>query len=131
MRLPKVWVRCKRIHPYDLGWKRNWCEVMGNVWWLWFVPVQNWYVVLMCAGLCYIHRGSQRTRIGIIYLKYTNIKRNLYLFFFFFWVWIRDGDGIVYPMCVIEDEESHPIPEELDTVQLLNGTDRDDSVRSD
>ncbi|CAG8488575.1 16337_t:CDS:2 [Acaulospora morrowiae] len=26
---------------WDLGWKQNWKNVMGNKWWLWFVPVGN------------------------------------------------------------------------------------------
>ncbi|KAG5519103.1 hypothetical protein PMAC_002190 [Pneumocystis sp. 'macacae'] len=25
-------------HPWDLGWKRNWCSVMGKNWWCWFFP---------------------------------------------------------------------------------------------
>jgi palmitoyltransferase len=28
---------------FDLGWKSNWCEVMGNKWWQWLIPIQIHY----------------------------------------------------------------------------------------
>src|SRR5947208_10978975 len=26
---------------WNLGWKKNWKDVMGNKWWLWFIPFGN------------------------------------------------------------------------------------------
>ncbi|KAG4304107.1 hypothetical protein PORY_002471 [Pneumocystis oryctolagi] len=28
-------------HPWDLGWKRNWCSVMGRSWWDWLFPIRG------------------------------------------------------------------------------------------
>ncbi|KTW25882.1 hypothetical protein T552_03156 [Pneumocystis carinii B80] len=28
-------------HPWDLGWKENWCSVMGKNWWDWFFPIKK------------------------------------------------------------------------------------------
>ena len=30
----------KGVQIFDLGWKRNWEEVMGRKWILWFMPVR-------------------------------------------------------------------------------------------
>ncbi|KAK8793389.1 hypothetical protein WA158_004748 [Blastocystis sp. Blastoise] len=33
--------RERGINPYDLGWKKNWCFIMGKNPWLWLLPVAN------------------------------------------------------------------------------------------